>query len=49
MDWKDRDRKEKLARVEMKKMAWVSTKLYRSVLMEEVNNATGLIINTLVE
>ena len=45
MDWEDRDREEKLARVEMKKMAWVSTKLCRSVVMEVVNNAVKRVDN----
>ena len=40
-----RDREEKLARVEMKMMAWVSTKLCRSVVMEVVNNAVKRVDN----
>ena len=45
MDWQDRDREEKLARVERKKLEWASTKLSRSVLLDMVNDAVSLVEN----
>ena len=45
MDWQDRDREEKVARVERKKLEWASTKLSRSVLLDMVNDTVSFVEN----
>ena len=45
MDWEDRDREEKLARVERKKLEWASTKLSRSVLLDMANDMVSFVEN----
>ena len=45
MDWEDRDREEKLAMVERKKLEWAATRMCRSVLLDMVKDSVMIIEN----